>query len=70
MPPGPDLSVSLVAHAFPQTQAVFDAHNIPWRDDPVPFWEPIRQAAAVRGYGPEQLQRLVDELMDAVGKRE
>jgi hypothetical protein len=68
--PSPNLSPSLVAHAFPQTQAVFDAHGIPWRDEPVPYWEPIRQAAAVRGYGPEQLQRLLDELTEAVSKDE
>ncbi|MGE5603544.1 MAG: amidohydrolase family protein [Nitrososphaerales archaeon] len=60
-----DQSVSVTAHAFPQTQAVFEAHCISWRDEPVPYWEPIRQAAAVRGYGPEQLQRLLKELNEA-----
>ncbi len=62
-----DASVAQTAQAFPQTQAVFDAHGIPWRDDPVPFWEPVRQAAAVRGYGPEEVRRLLDELNEAAG---
>lgn len=62
---GPDQSVSLIAHAFPETQPVFDAHGIAWRDDPVPYWEPVRQAAAVRGYGPERLERLLVELREA-----
>lgn len=62
-----DDGVSVVAHAFPATQAILDAHGIPWRDEPVPYWEPVRQAAAVRGYGPERLQRLLDELNEAVG---
>lgn len=64
-----DQSVSLLAHAFPQTQAVFDAHGIPWRDEPTPSWEPIRQAAAVRGYSPEQTTLLLEELRAAVGYR-
>ncbi len=64
----PDQAVSLTAYAFPETQAVFDAHAIPWRDEPVPSWEPIRQAAAVRGYGPEDLDRLVEELNEAAEK--
>jgi uncharacterized protein len=63
-----DQGVSVVAHAFPATQPVFDAHGIPWRDEPVPFWEPIRQAAAVRGYGSEETQRLLDELNEAAGE--
>jgi uncharacterized protein len=67
---GPDEAVSITAHAFPQTQPIFDAHNIPWRDEPVPFWEPIGQAAAVRGYGPEQLQHLLRELSEAIGRAE
>lgn len=62
-----DQSVSVVAHAFPKTQAVFDAHDIPWRDEPVPYWEPIRQAAAARGYGPDRLQHLLDEINEGVG---
>lgn len=67
-PIGADQAASIAAYAFPSVQPIFDAHNIPWRDDPVPYWEPIRQAAAVRGYGPEQLRRLLDELNEAVGR--
>jgi len=60
-------SVSLAAHAFPQTQPILDAHGIPWRDEPVPYWEPLGQAAAVRGYGPEELAHLLEELNEAAG---
>jgi uncharacterized protein len=63
-------SVSLAAHAFPQTQAIFDAHGIPWRDEPAPYWEPLSQAAAVRGYGPEELATLLAELNEAAQGRE
>ncbi len=67
LPMTADEGVSLTAHAFPSTQAVFDLHGIPWRDEPAPYWEPIRQAAAARGYGPEALRKLVAELNEAAG---
>jgi len=62
----PYMAVSLVAQTWPQTQAVFEKYNIPWQDAPVPFWEPIAQAAAARGYGPIQRQRMMDELNEAI----
>ena len=58
-------SVSLTAHAFPQTQPIFDAHGIRGGMSRSPYWEPISQAAAVRGYGPEELAHLPDELNEA-----
>jgi hypothetical protein len=41
--------------------------DMEWRDSPVPFWEPIAQAAAAHGYGPKAQQRLLEELNEAVG---
>ncbi|MCX7668461.1 MAG: amidohydrolase family protein, partial [Anaerolineae bacterium] len=63
---GPLMAVSAVAQAWPATQAVFERYGIPWRDSPVPDWEPIAQAAAARGLGPTARQRLLDELNAAI----
>jgi uncharacterized protein len=60
------MSTLAVAAAWPETQAVFTRHGIPCDDSPVPFWEPISQAAAARGMGPEVLKRLVAELNEAI----
>ncbi|MCS7260687.1 MAG: amidohydrolase family protein [Anaerolineae bacterium] len=60
------MAVTMVAEHWPQTRAVFERYGIPWRDSPVPFWEPIVQAAAARGYGPTEQQRLLDELNAAI----
>ena len=51
---------------FSALRAVFARHGIPCDDSPVPFWEPIRQAAAARGLGPDALARLVAELNEAI----
>jgi hypothetical protein len=67
---GPFMAVSEVANAWPETRKVFERYGIPWRDSPVPSWEPIVQAAAVRGYGPTAQQRLVNELNAATGLTE
>lgn len=61
------MSTIAVASAWPETRAVFAAHGIPCDDSPVPFWEPIRQAAAARGLGPDALARLVTALNEAIG---
>ncbi len=61
------LPVTLVAEQWPQTQAVFERYRIPWRDSPVPAWEPIAQAAAAQGWGPRDQQALLDELNQAAG---
>ena len=47
------MAISLVAEAWPQTRPVFEQFGLPWQDKPVPFWEPIAQAAAARGWGPQ-----------------
>jgi predicted TIM-barrel fold metal-dependent hydrolase len=60
------MNVAAVAGSWPETRTVFEKHSIPWSDSPVPFWEPIAQAAAVRGYGPRARQRLLDELNEAI----
>ncbi|MEJ5199732.1 MAG: amidohydrolase family protein, partial [Anaerolineae bacterium] len=60
------MAVSAVAQAWPATQAVFERYGIPWRDSPVPYWEPIVQAAAARGLGPAARRRLLDELNAAI----
>ena len=62
------MAVSAVAGAWPETRVVFEKYGIPWKDSPVPSWEPIAQAAAVRGCGPTAQQRLLDELNMAVGQ--
>jgi len=61
------MAVSAVAQAWPATQAVFERYGIPWRDSPVPYWEPIVQAAAARGLGPTAQRKLLDDLNAAVG---
>jgi predicted TIM-barrel fold metal-dependent hydrolase len=63
----PNQSTLLVAAAWPETRGVFARHGIPCDDSPVPFWEPITQAAAARGIGGEALARLVAELNAAIG---
>lgn len=62
------MPVGAVAEAWPETQAVFERYGISWQDSPVPDWEPIAQAAAVRGYGPKAQQRLLDELNEVMGR--
>lgn len=60
------MAVSDVAEAWPETRQVFERYEIPWRDSPVPFWEPIAQAAAARGYGPRERGRLLEALNQAI----
>jgi predicted TIM-barrel fold metal-dependent hydrolase len=60
------MAVVMVANAWPQTQAVFEKFGIAWRDMPVPYWEPIAQAAAAHGYNSRAQQRLLDELNAAI----
>jgi uncharacterized protein len=62
------LPVAAIAEAWPDTRAIFERHGIPWFDSPAPEWEPLRQAAAARGMGPEQLARLMEELREATGE--
>jgi len=62
------MSISAVARAWPVTQPVFERYGIPWKDTPVPFWEPIAQAAAARGLGPEARQKLIEELNELASK--
>ena len=64
------MAVAAVAVTWPQTQCIFERHGIPWRDSPVPYWEPITQAAAARGLGPDEQARLLAELNEAMGGRE
>lgn len=60
------MSVQWVAHAWPQTQAVFERYGIAWQDQPVPYWEPIAQAAAAQGYSADQRQRLLEDLRQSL----
>jgi len=62
----PFMAVQLVANTWPQTQSIFERYGIPWDDSPVPYWEPIAQAAAAKGYSPAQRQRILDELNEAI----
>ena len=63
--PGLMMAVSLVAATWPATREVFERYGIPWKDSPVPYWEPVAQAAAARGLSPSQRQRLLAELIEA-----
>jgi hypothetical protein len=36
----------------------------------VPYWEPLEQAAAVRGLGPNARNRLLDELNEVIADRD
>jgi predicted TIM-barrel fold metal-dependent hydrolase len=56
------MAVKLVAEVWPQTQPIFERFGIPWQDKIVPAWEPVSQAAAAQGWGPQDQQRLLDEL--------
>ena len=60
------MSTVAVATAWPETRAIFTHYGIPCDDSPVPFWEPISQAAAARGWGPDALARLVADLNEAI----
>lgn len=62
------MAVSLVAATWPGTQEVFERYGIPWKDAPVPYWEPVVQAAAAHGMGPTEQQKLLAELMEAAGR--
>lgn len=64
--PSQFMAISLVATVWPETQSVFDKYGISWKDTPVPYWEPIAQAAAARGMGPKARQKLMQELIEAV----
>ena len=66
-PIGGFMAVTMVAEHWPQTRPVFEKYRIPWKDSPVPFWEPIIQAAAAQGHGPADQRRLLDELNQATG---
>jgi hypothetical protein len=62
----PFMAVSAVCQAWPETQPVFARYHIPWENSPVPYWEPIAQAAAAHGMGPKARQILLDELNQAI----
>lgn len=64
----PQMAVAAVALTWPETQRIFEKHGIPWHDSPVPYWEPIVQAAAARGIGPEGQARLLIELNEAISE--
>ena len=60
------MAVRVIASTWPQTRSVFEKHNLPWEDCPVPFWEPLAQSAAARGIGPMARRRLLEELNEAI----
>lgn len=62
------MAISAVANAWPVTRQVFDKYQLPWKDTPVPFWEPIAQAAAAHGMGPAAREKLIHELNETVSK--
>lgn len=54
--------VALIAQSYPETEEILARYRIPWRDEVVPSWEPLQQAAVARGMGPRQQKKLLDEL--------
>jgi uncharacterized protein len=66
----PEMPVAAVAETWPDTRVIFERYGIPWLDSPAPEWEPVRQAAAARGMGPEELARLMAELREVVGAKD
>jgi uncharacterized protein len=60
------MSVRLVAETWQETQAVFEKNNIVWKEQIVPFWEPIAQSAAAQGLGPKAREQLLDELNESI----
>ncbi len=60
------MPVAAIAAAWSPARAVLEAYGIPWETVEVPFWEPLSQAAAARGIGPERLARLLADLNAAV----
>jgi uncharacterized protein len=63
------MAVSLVATTWPETRQVFEKYGIAYQDSPVPFWEPVAQAAAAHGMGPKERERFMAELNEAVGNQ-
>lgn len=61
------LPVALIAQEYPETQVVLARYNIPWRDEVVPSWEPLGQAAVAQGLGRRQQAGLLAELAEIVG---
>ena len=62
----PHMAVAAVALTWPETQRIFEEYGIPWHDSPVPYWEPIAQAAAAHGLDPDEQARLLAELNEAM----
>lgn len=60
------MALAAVAVTWPETQCIFEKYGIPWQDSPVPYWEPIAQAAAARGMGLCEQARLLAELNEAI----
>ncbi len=66
----PHMALAAVALTWPGTQRIFEKYGIPWHDSPVPYWEPITQAAAAHGLAPEEQACLMNELNEAIRGRE
>lgn len=67
LPLDPFMPVRAVAARWPATRAVFERHGLPFRDSPVPVWEPIVQSAAARGLGASAQAALIEDLERAIG---
>lgn len=65
----PHMALAAVALTWPETQRIFEKHGIPWHDSPVPYWEPIAQAAAAHGLGPDEQAHLLAELNEAISEK-
>lgn len=65
LPVGEHTSVALLAAAHPGARQVLDRYGIPWQDAAVPFWEPLGQALAARGYGDAAAAHILAELREA-----
>lgn len=64
------MAVSMVAAEYPETRQLFAAYHIPVDDQPVPDWEPIRQAATRQGLGPTQQRALLEQINEIIANNQ
>ena len=60
------LPVAALAAEWPAVGELLAKRGFQWSDEPHPLWEPLGQAASVKGYTPQQQQALLEEILIAV----
>ncbi len=56
------LPIALLAAENPAVADLLARQGFTWEDSPRPGWEPLVQAAAARGYSPQERQALLEEI--------